>query len=140
MEVCFIYYECKKVTMKKIICVALILTSISVFNKVDAQYLPPAYEVLLNEIIENFAEIRGTTSLNDGKTSLRMLSEEKLILRLDHKKSVKTMTFVKENDEEGNKYWMSANKLTTDMINKYEKDVTKVMKKMLELSRELAKQ
>ena len=105
----------------------------------DAQLLPPSYEAIFNEITENFKEIRGGNSIADGKTSLRLLSDEKIIIRMDHKRSVKTLTFIKKADEEGAKYWISANKLTTDMVNKYEKDLTKIIEKLLEISREKAK-
>lgn len=125
--------------MKKILCFSLIFASFFIVNNLKAQFLPPAYESMLNEIVENFEVIRGTTSLKDGKTSLRMLSEEKLIIRMDHKKMVKTLTFIKQNDEEGNKFWVSANQLTTDMVNKYEKDVTKVVETMHEKSIDEAK-
>jgi len=101
-----------------------------------AQYLPPAYEPILNEIAENFKEIRGTTSLEYSKNSLRILGEEKIILKMKHKGSIKTLNFVKQKDEEGQKFWVSDNKLTTDMVNKYEADLTEVLNKMLELSRE----
>jgi hypothetical protein len=95
---------------------------------------------MLNEIVENFKEIRGGNSLNlDKTTSLRLLSDEKIIVRMDHKKSVKTLTFVKKLDEEGEKFWYSDNKVTTDMINKYEKELTKLMEKFLEESRVQAK-
>lgn len=126
--------------MKRIVSLTLIIVALFITNQVKAQFLPPAYEAILDEIVENFEVIRGTTSLKDGKTSLRMLSEEKLIIRMDHKKMVKTLTFIKKKDEEGNKFWVSANQLTTDMINKYEKDVTKVVEIMLDRSREEAKE
>jgi len=59
---------------------------------------------------------------------------------MKHKGSIKTLTFIKKKDEEGQKYWVSANKLSTDMVNKYEDDLTKVLDTMLKLSREQAKQ
>lgn len=125
--------------MKSLLKSVLIIILALVLNNAKAQYLPPAYEPLLTEIVENFSEIRGTTSLNEGKNSLRLLGEEKIILKMKHKGSVKTLTFIKKKDEEGQKYWVSANKLTTDMVNKYEKDLTEVLDTMLELSREKAK-
>ncbi len=106
---------------------------------INAQFLPPSYESLLNEIVANFKEIRGGNSIADGKTSLRLLSDEKIILRIDHKRKVKTLTFIVAKDEEGQDYWVSANKLTTDMVNKYEKELTKILNKMLEISRKKAK-
>jgi hypothetical protein len=104
-----------------------------------AQLVPETYQPIFNEIVTNFETIRGSNSLKDGKTSLRLLSQEKIVIKLDHKRSVKTLTFVIKLDEEGNKYWVADNTLTTDMVNKYEGDLTKVLEKMLEISREEAK-
>lgn len=125
--------------MKTFLKLTLVVVLFLATNNIKAQYLPPAYEPLLNEIVENFKEIRGTTSLNEGKNSLRLLGEEKIILKMKHKGSVKTLTFIKKKDEEGQKYWVSSNKLTTDMVNKYEKDLTEVLDTMLELSRDKSK-
>lgn len=117
----------------------IVLTLIFVGTQSKAQYLPSSYEAIFNEIVTNFEEIRGGNSLNDGKESLRLLNNEKIILRMEHKRKIKTLTFVKKNDEEGQKFWVSDNKLTTDMVNKFEKDLTKVLENMLEISREEAK-
>jgi len=125
--------------MKKIQ-IALLFGFVFIGTTVFGQYLPTSYEGILNEIVENFETIRGANSVKDGSTSLRLLSADKIVLRLDHKRKVKTLTFVRKKDEEGNKYWVSANTLTTDMINKYEKFVTKELTNMLEVSREKAKQ
>lgn len=109
-------------------------------NTVSAQFLPPSYEPLFNEIVDNFKEIRGGNSIKSGKTSsLRLLSDEKIIVRMDHKNSVKTLTFIKKLDEEGEKFWYSDNKVTTDMVNKYEKELTKLLNKFLAESRSQAK-
>ncbi|MDA3891770.1 MAG: hypothetical protein PF517_08920 [Salinivirgaceae bacterium] len=126
--------------MKSLSKIILLVTIVIFSSNVKAQFLPPAYEPLLNEIVENFSEIRGTTSLTEGKNSLRLLGQEKIIIKMKHKRSVKTLTFIKKKDEEGQKYWVAANKLSTDMVNKYEDDLTKVWDTMLELSREQAKQ
>ena len=125
--------------MKRIFKTILLVGILFISSSAIGQYLPTTYEAILDEIVENFTVIRGTTSLKDGKSSLRLLSDEKIILRIDHKRSIKTLTFIKKLDEEGEKYWVSANKLTTDMVNKYEKDLTKTIDKMLEISREEAK-
>lgn len=118
----------------------LLLSILFIGNAASAQFLPPTYEPLLSEIVDNFKEIRGGNSLSlDKNTSLRLLSDEKIIVRMDHKKSVKTLTFVKKLDEEGEKFWYSDNKVTTDMINKYEKELTKLMNKFLDESRSQAK-
>ena len=58
---------------------------------------------------------------------------------MDHRKSVKTLTFIKKNDEEGEKYWVSGNKVTTDMVNKYEKTLTKALNELLKISRKESK-
>ncbi len=125
--------------MKKILKLTLILSAFFTVSTANAQYLPQSYEAILNEIVENFKTIRGATAINDGKTSLRLLAEDRIIIRMDHNRSVKTLTFTKAKDEEGQEYWVSDNSLTTDMVNKYEKDLTKVMEKMLDVSRKEAK-
>jgi hypothetical protein len=125
--------------MKKILTLILIVGALVLKFNASAQYLPETYQPILNEIVKNFDEIRGATSLNDGKSSLRLLSQEKIILKLEHKRKVKTLTFVIKLDEEGNTYWMSDNTLTNDMVNKYESVLTKELENMLEISREQAK-
>lgn len=126
--------------MKKILKTFVIASTLFIGIKLaNAQHLPPAYEAVFNEIVENFKEIRGGNSIADGKTSLRLLSNERIIIRMDHKRSVKTLTFIKKADEEGSTYWMAGNKLTTDMVNKYEKELTKTVEKLLQISRDKAK-
>ena len=80
--------------MKRIIKTILLTGILFISSSAIGQYLPTTYEAILDEIVENFTVIRGTTSLKDGKSSLRLLSDEKIILRIDHKKSVKTLTFI----------------------------------------------
>lgn len=126
--------------MKNFLKILVIVSAFFLGTKsVNAQHLPPAYEAIFNEIVENFKEIRGGNSIADGKTSLRLLSNERIIIRMDHKRSIKTLTFIKKADEEGATYWMAGNKLTTDMVNKYEKELTKTVEKLLEISRDKAK-
>jgi hypothetical protein len=123
-------------TLRKIV----YLTGIFLLSlNANAQLVPETYQPIFNEIVTNFETIRGSNSLKDGKTSLRLLSKEKIVIKIDHKRSVKTLTFVIKLDEEGNKYWVADNTLTIDMVNKYESDLTKVLEKMLEISREEAK-
>lgn len=125
--------------MKKLYKTLLLTGVIFMSTTTFGQYLPSSYEGFFNEIVENFNEIRGTNSVKDGKTSLRLLSPEKIIIRIDHKGSIKTLTFVKEPDEEGEKFWISDNKLTTDMVNKYESKLTKIIKSLVEITQEKAK-
>lgn len=125
--------------MKFFVRIVLIGTVLLFSKGVFAQYLPNSYQGMFDEIVENFKVIRGATSLNEGKNSLRLLSDDKIIIRMDHKKSIKTLTFVIKKDEEGGTYWMADNQLTTDMVNKYEKDLTEVVEEMLKLSRQQAK-
>ncbi len=125
--------------MRNLLKLALIAVVLFIGKLSFGQYLPPSYEPLLSEIVTNFETIRGTTSLNDGPNSLRLLGEDKIILRMKHKGSVKTLTFETKKDEEGNAYWMSSNQLTTDMVEKYEKELTDVLNQMLDISRKKAK-
>ncbi len=125
--------------MKNFFKTLTLVSTLFISTTINAQFLPTSYESLFNEIVENFSTIRGGNSIADGKTSLRLLSQEKIILRLTHKKRVKTLTFIIKKDEEGENYWVAGNKLTTDMVNKYEKDLTKTLNTMLEISREKAK-
>ncbi len=125
--------------MKKLIYILFFAAALIGSTKAKAQFLPSSYQAIFDEIVDNFKEIRGGNSLNQGKSSLRLLSNEKIIVKIDHKKSVKTLTFIKKKDEEGNTFWIAANQLTIDMVNKYEDDLTKVLEDMLELSREEAK-
>lgn len=125
--------------MKNFLKLSFILAVLFISSNSSAQYLPHSYESIFNEMVENFKTIRGGNTITDGKTSLRLLAQDKIVLKIDHKKSVKTLTFVKAKDEEGNDYWVSGNDLTTDMVNKYEDDLTKILEKMLETSRKEAK-
>ncbi len=126
--------------MKQILRIATIgLTLLFLNNAIQAQNLPVAYEKIFDEIVDNFKDIRGGNSIADGKTSLRLLSNERIIIRMNHKRSVKTLTFIKKPDEEGKTFWQAANQLTTDMVNKYEKELTKTVNKLLEISRDKAK-
>lgn len=125
--------------MEKIKKISFLVGVLFLSLNTQAQRVPESYQPVFNEIVTNFETIRGSNSLKDGKTSLRLLSQEKIVIKLDHKRSVKTLTFVIKLDEEGNKYWVADNTLTTDMVNKYEADLTKVLEDMLELSREEAK-
>jgi len=119
--------------MKKGFGVFIMLVFFGSINVVG-QYIPTSYVDILDEISDNFTTIRGGNSIKDGKNSLRFLSQDKIILRIEHKRKVKTLTFIRKKDEEGVKMWMSGNNLTTDTVNKYEKDIKKVLDNMLEIS------
>ncbi|MBN2763892.1 MAG: hypothetical protein JXR41_12425, partial [Bacteroidales bacterium] len=72
--------------------------------------------------------------------TLSFIDENKIALRIDHKKTVKNLTFVKEPDEENKLVWVAANELTTDMVNKYEDFLTKVLVSMHKLSEKKSKE
>jgi hypothetical protein len=103
-------------------------------SKSFGQYLPPSFQPMMNEIVQNFKTIVGSNSITKGKNTLSVVNDDKIALRIEHKGKVKNLTFVTEFDEENNKNWVAANDLTIDMVNKYEKDLTKIMKTMYKLS------
>ena len=108
--------------------------------KIFSQDLPPSYEPMLNEIVVFFETIRGSNSITQGKNTLSVLDENKVALRIEHKGSVKNLTFEKTPDEEGKLYWIASNELTTDMVNKYEKDLTKILESMYKLAEKKSKE
>ena len=117
-------------TLKILFTLSLILSTTEIFG----QYLPISYQPMLNEIITNFETIRTGNSINEGKNSLRVINENRIVLRTEHKKKVKNLTFITKLDEENKLYWVAANQLTTDMVNKYEDYLTKTLKSMHKLS------
>src|SRR4030043_1386971 len=104
------------------------------------QYLPVSYQPMLNEIVTHFETIRGTNSITQGKNTLSIIDKNKIALRIEHKKTVKNLTFITEPDEEGNLLWVAANELTTDMVNKYEDFLTKILESMHKLSEKKSKE
>jgi hypothetical protein len=102
--------------------------------------LPPSYQPMLNEIVVNFETIVGSNSITQGKTTLSVLDKNKVALRVEHKGSVKNLTFETQPDEENNMRWVAANDLTTDMVNKYEKYLTKTLQSMYKLSEKKSKE
>jgi hypothetical protein len=104
------------------------------------QYLPESYQPMFNEIVTNFETITSGNSINEGSTSLRVINENRIVLRLEHKRKVKNLTFVTKRDEENKQYWAPANDLTIDMVNKYEKDLTKILISMHKLSEKKSKE
>ena len=113
----------------------LILTPV-----IFAQDLPDMYQPMFNEIIGNFKTIRGSNSITSGKNTLSVINENRIAVRIDHKKSVKNLTFITESDEENNLIWVAANELTIDMVNKYEDDLTEILKSLFELSQKKSKE
>ena len=88
---------------------------------------------MFNEMVTNFETIRSGNSIKEGKSTLTVFSENKIVLRTTHKKKVKNLTFVKEPDEENKLRWVATNQLTIDMVNKYEEFLTKTLESMHEL-------
>ena len=122
--------------VKTLIVIGLILFT----SKIFSQDLPPSYEPMLNEIVVFFETIRGSNSITQGKNTLSVLDENKIALRIEHKGSVKNLTFEKTTDEEGKLCWIASNELTTDMVNKYEKDLTKILESMYKLAEKKSKE
>lgn len=106
----------------------------------SAQTLPPSYQPMLNEIVKNFETITGSNSITKGKNTLSVVDANKVALRVEHKGSVKNLTFVTEPDEENNLHWVAASPLTIDMVNKYEKYLTKTLESMHQLSEKMSKE
>lgn len=104
------------------------------------QKLPESYQPMFDEIITNFESIRTGNSINKGKNSLRVLNDKKIILRTEHKKKVKNLTFVKKLNKDNKLEWIADNQLTIDMVNKYEEFLTKALTTMYEYSAEKAKE
>lgn len=105
-----------------------------------AQVLPPSYQPMLNEIVENFETIVGSNSISKGKNTLSVVNKNKVALRVNHKGKVKNLTFITEPDEENKLQWVAANALTTDMVNKYEDFLTKTLISLHKLSEKRSKQ
>lgn len=122
--------------LKTVIVLGLILFTTETFS----QYLPPVYQPMLNEIVANFETITGSNSISQGKNTLSVKSDNIIALRISHKGKVKNLTFNTAPDEESKLYWVAANALTTDMVNKYEDDLTKIMKSMHKLSEKKSKE
>ena len=122
--------------LKTLIVLSLILSATEIFG----QYLPNSYQPMLNEIVTHFETIRGSNSITQGKNTLSIIDKNKIALRINHKKTVKNLTFITEPDEEGNLLWVAANELTTDMVNKYEDDLTKILESMHKLSEKKSKE
>lgn len=122
--------------LKTLLALSLILFTIEIFG----QELPSTYPAMFNEMITNFETIRGGNTIKKGKSTLTVISEEKIVLRTTHNKQVKNLTFIRKSDEENKMHWVAANQLTIDMVNKYEEFLTKALDSMRELSEEKSKE
>lgn len=122
--------------VKSILAFALIFFTSEIFG----QELPATYQPMLNEIVTNFKTIRTGNTIKEGKSTLSVINENKIALRIDHQKRVKNLTFITKLDEENKLYWVPANQLTIDMVNKYEEDLTEIFESMLELSEKKSKE
>jgi hypothetical protein len=119
----------------------LIAASLVFFvTEIFGQELPTTYQPMLNEVIINFKTITSGNSIRQGKTTLSVVNENKIALRIEHQKKVKNLTFITKLDAENNLVWIAANPLTTDMVNKHSEDLVKELEEMLELSRKKAKE
>ena len=105
-----------------------------------SQDLPSSYQALLNGVIKSFETIRGSTSITQGKNTLSVVNENKIALKIEHKKQIKNLTFETQADEENHLYWVATNQLTIDMVNKYENDLTKILEDMAKLAEKKSKE
>lgn len=117
-----------------------ILSIILLATNVYGQKLPDNYQAIFNEAVTNFKSIRSGNSITKGDNSLRVINDERIVLRTEHKKKVKNLTFVKKPNENNEMVWIADNQLTIDMVNKYEEFLTEALMEMLEYSREKAKE
>ena len=124
----------------KIVKTIMALSLIFLTNEIFGQTLPPSYQPMLNEIITFFETIRGSNSITQGKNTLSVANENRIALRIEHKKQVKNLIFEKKPDEENNLYWVAGNELTVDMVNKYEDELTKILESMHKLAEKKSKE
>ncbi len=122
--------------LKTLLALGLIIFTTETFG----QDLPSSYQTMFSEIITNFETINSGNSIKKGKNSISIINKNKIALRTEHKKKVKNLTFVTKLNEENKLYWVAANPLTIDMVNKYEDYLTKILKSMLELSEKKSKE
>ena len=121
---------------KILLALSLTLCSTMIFG----QDLPDSYQTMLNGVIKSFETIRGSTSLTQGKNTLSVINENKIALKIEHKKQVKNLTFETQADEENHLYWVASNQITIDMVNKYEKDLTNILEDMVKLAEKKSKE
>ena len=124
----------------KILKALIVLGMVLYSNVTFCQVLPPSYQPMLNEIVVNFENIRGSNSITQGKNTLSVINPNKIALRIMHKKKDKNLTFITQPDEENKLHWVAANQLTTDMVERYEDDVTKILESMYKYSEKKSKE
>jgi len=117
--------------LKTLITLGLIIFT----SEISGQYLPESYQPMLNDIVVFFQTIRGSNSITQGKTTLSVINDTKIALKVEHKKQVKNLTFIKKPDEENNLIWVPVNELTIDMVNKYEDYLTDTFETMYKLAK-----
>ncbi|MCK5170378.1 MAG: hypothetical protein KAQ75_10905 [Bacteroidales bacterium] len=122
--------------LKTILALGLILFTTEIFG----QELPDSYQTMFDEIITNFETITSGNSIKQGKSTLSVINKNKIVLRTEHKKKVKNLTFVTKPDEENKLHWVAMNSLTIDMVNKYEEWLTETLESMFELSEKKSKE
>ena len=122
--------------LKTILALGLILFTTTIFG----QELPDSYQTMFDEIITNFETITSGNSIKQGKSTLSVVNKNKIVLRTEHKKKVKNLTFVTKPDEENKLHWVAMNPLTIDMVNKYEEWLTETLESMFELSEKKSKE
>ena len=122
--------------VKTILLFSLIFSTTEIF----AQELPDSYQTIFDQVVTNFESIRTGNSLTKGQNSIRLINENRIVLRTKHKKKIKNLTFLKEKNKDGNLIWIADNQLTIDMVNKYEEFLTETLQEMLEYSAEKAKE
>lgn len=122
--------------LKTLLAFGLILFTTEIFG----QELPLSYQSMLNEFVTNAEAIRSGNSIKQGKTTLSVFHKDKIVLRTEHQKKVKNLTFITQLDEENKLIWVAANQLTIDMVNRHEEFLTETLESMLELSEKKAKE
>ena len=122
--------------LKTFLVIGLFLVTTDIFG----QYLPESYQPMLNEIVTFFETINSGNSLQKGSTSLRVINENKIVLRVKHKGQIKNLTFETKPDEENKLVWVPANDLTIDMVNKYENYLTSTFETMYKLAEKKSKE
>ncbi|OFX82331.1 MAG: hypothetical protein A2W99_09775 [Bacteroidetes bacterium GWF2_33_16] len=122
--------------VKSFLVLGLILLTTDIFG----QELPTSYQPMLNQIVINFKTITSGNTIKQGKNTLSVINENKIALRIEHQKKVKNLTFITKLDEENKLYWVPANPLTIDMVNKHEETLTEIFESMLELSEKKSKE